>query len=58
MREKEVSKRLPRFVTWATGRLMVPFMGLGKGSRFRIGDEEFNYRQAWVHPKNVRQAVR
>lgn len=31
------------FVTWATGRLMEPFMELRKWSRFRV-DYEFSYK--------------
>lgn len=33
-----------RFVTWAAGRLMVPFMEPRKGSRFGVEDYEFSYR--------------
>lgn len=44
MREKKVSKMLPRSVTWAAGRLMVPFMELRKGNEFGVGDYEFNFR--------------
>lgn len=44
MREKKVSKMIPRFVTWAARRLMAPFMELRKGNEFGVGDYEFNYR--------------
>lgn len=44
MREKKISKMLPRSVTWAAGRLMVPFMELRKGNEFGVGDYEFNFR--------------
>lgn len=35
---------LPRFVAWAAGTLMVPFMESRKESRFGVEDREFNYR--------------
>ena len=40
MKEKEVSG----FVTWAAGRLVVPFMESRKGSRFGLEDYKFNHR--------------
>lgn len=43
MRKKEVSKILPRFVTWAAGRLMVSFMEPRKGADLEWM-VEFNYR--------------
>ena len=48
MKEKEVSKTFPRFVTWAAERLMVPFIEPRKRNRMGVEDYELHYRHVRV----------
>lgn len=48
MKEKEVSRMFPRFVTWTSERLMVPFMEPRKGTTFGVESSEFHYRHVLI----------
>lgn len=48
MKEKEESRMFPRFVTWTSERLMVPFMKPRKGTTFGVESSEFRYRHVLI----------